>query len=404
MPSTTTSGNSSLNASPLAIGPLTPILKKIEISEMGQWITVPSLELLGKHIIVKGRCLKIALIHDEEWLDTELASPELYIERLKAAKAQGFSADIFTFAQKLPPAPPKFSYAVEMDSVAAIRLTSFDQWWEGLPQEARKNARRAQKRGVEVNVTPFGRELVEAISEVNNAAPMLQGVRNVHLGKSLVQIEKDYGSFSDRCDFLCATCDGETIGFLKVVYRGDAASILHITTKPSHYDKRPGNALITKLVEICGKKQVPYITYGMFNYGNKRDSPLREFKIRNGFQEVLVPRFYVPLTPRGRMCMSLGLHRGLIGVLPHWAITRALQFRAKWINVRQSSEGRCSSIAERPNCNRQMERSNPPAGSIPQIVDPAPSPAVMVAEERAPRKRRARASNRPTSTDHSALQ
>jgi hypothetical protein len=28
----------------------------------------------------------------------------------------------------------------------------------------------------------------------------------------------------------------------------------------------------------------------------------------------------------------------------------------------------------------------------------------MVAEERAPRKRRARASNRPTSTDHSALQ
>ena len=57
--------------------------------------------------------------------------------------------------------------------------------------------------------------------------------------------------------------------------------------------------LIAKAVGICETQGISYITYGLYNYGNKRDSPLREFKIRNGFEEILVPRFFVPLTRGG---------------------------------------------------------------------------------------------------------
>jgi len=31
---------------------------------------------------------------------------------------------------------------------------------------------------------------------------------------------------------------------------------------------------------------------------------------------MLVPRFYIPLTIWGSLCVKLGLHRGLLGILP----------------------------------------------------------------------------------------
>ena len=61
-------------------------------------------------------------------------------------------------------------------------------------------------------------------------------------------------------------------------------------------DKRPANALIAKMVEVCEAKGISHLIYGLYNYGNKRNSSLLEFKIRNGFEEFLVPRYYIPLT------------------------------------------------------------------------------------------------------------
>jgi hypothetical protein len=121
------------------------------------------------------------------------------------------------------------------------------------------------------------------------------------------------------------------IGFLHLVYREDVAAILNLTVKPSHSDKRPANALIARAVEICEARGISHISYGLYNYGNKRDSSLREFKIRNGFKEILVPRYFVPITPWGQLCMKVNLHRGLIGILPHWVISSGVRARALWL-------------------------------------------------------------------------
>src|SRR5439155_330007 len=126
--------------------------------------------------------------------------------------------------------------------------------------------------------------------------PIRQGVRNVQYGKSFEQTKRDYSSFSERSDFLCAHVGNELIGLLKIVYRGEIASILNLLGKASHYDKRPGNVLMAKAVELCESQGISHLTYGLFNYGNKRESPLREFKIRNGFGEILVPRLLGLLT------------------------------------------------------------------------------------------------------------
>ena len=257
---------------------------------------------------------------------------------------------------------------MEWESLAAVRVTSFKEWWEKLPQEARKNVRRSRKRGVTVTVKEFGDDLIQGIVEVNNDSPVVQGVPNPYYGKSFQEVKKDHSSFVDRSDFICAYLGSELLGLLKIVYRGEVASILSFLSRASHSDKRPSNALIAKAVELCEARGVSYLTYGKFNYGNKRDSPLREFKIRNGFSEMLAPRFYVPLTLWGALCLKLKLHRGLLGILPPSVIALGVRARTKWFKERESTR-RCSSTLERPNRTRQMERSTPPAGSNHSVLD-----------------------------------
>jgi hypothetical protein len=303
---------------------------KLEISVKGDWVQVPALQVNGTNILVRGRWLKVASVHDEAWLEAELEDPELCIKRLKEKKAGAFRADIFIFTQKIPAITPKYSYPLEWESVAAIPLTTFQNWWEKLPQESRKNVRRSQKRGVVVKVKNFDDDLIRGIMEVNNDSPVRQGRRFTHYGKTFDQVKKDYSAFLGRSDFICAYSGDELIGFLRIVYRGDVASMLQLLAKASHYDGRPTNALIAKAVELCEVKKMAYLTYGQFTYGNKRDSSVVDFKVRNGFQEILVPRFCVPLTKWGALCLKFKFHRGLLGILPQNVLAFALNTRAKW--------------------------------------------------------------------------
>ena len=334
----------------------------VEVRIKGRWVAVPVMRVNGNELTTKGKWLRIARIRGEEMMEQGVDDPESYIAALKRDTDHILKSDIFSFTQKLPQTQPKFPYPMEWESVAAIPLDGFKQWWESLPQESRKNVRRSQKRGVVIKVKDFDEELIEGIRGVNDDSPMRQGLQNAYYGLTSEETSKRYGEFLGRCDFICAYSDEEMIGFLHLVYRGNVAAILNLTSKPSHFDKRPANALIAKAMEISEVRGISHITYGLYNYGNKRDSPLREFKIRNGFKEFLVPRYFVPLTLWGRLCMKARLHRGLIGNLPPSVITTGLRARALWYDLKTFLR-RCSSMAEQPNCNRQMERSNPPAGS-----------------------------------------
>jgi len=334
----------------------------VEIRVKGQWVTIPVFDVDDKKLIATGKWLRTARVRGEEMLEAELENPDVYIAALKGDAEETLNADIYTFTQKLPATHPKYSYPMEWESVAAIHLTCFKDWWDGLPQETRKNVRRSQKRGVTVTIKEFDDDLIQAIRQVNDESPLRQGARNAYYGRSQEETKKLYGEFVGRCDFICAYFGDELIGFLHLVHRGDVASILNLTTKPSHFDKRPANALIAKMIELCDAKDISYITYGLYNYGNKRDHPLRTFKIRNGFGEILVPRFLVPLNRWGWLCMKVKLHRGLIGILPHSVITLAAGARSLWYKPVAFMRRR-SLTTEQSNSHRRMERSIPPAGS-----------------------------------------
>ena len=334
----------------------------VEISAKGEWIRVPALNANGTMLIATGKLPRIASVLDEEWLEQELQDPEACVRLLKKSARHISGADILTFAQKLPATKPKYSYLLEWDSIAAIHITSFQEWWDRLPQVTRKNVRRSQKRGVEVQVRELDDDLIRDIVELTNDSPVRQGKHFVHYGKTFEQTKKDQSTHLGRSDFLCAYSGRELVGLLKVVYGGERASILQFIPKASQQDKRPANALIAKAVEICEAKRISCLIYGLFSYGKKKQSSLVEFKVRNGFEEILVPRFYVPLTMRGSFCLKLNLHGGLIGLLPDSAIRMALNVRTRWYTFK-GFLSRCSSVTEQPNRIRQTDGSIPPAGS-----------------------------------------
>jgi hypothetical protein len=304
--------------------------QSVEVRTKGRWVTIPGIGVDNDILIVSGKWMRIAKLRGEELREREIETPDRYLDALTNDKDKILEADIFSFTQKLPNVRPKYSYPMEWESVAAISLESFKQWWEGLPQESRKNVRRSQKRGVSIVVKRLDSDLIKGIREVNDDAPVRQGAKNAYFGLNSEDTQKRYGEFNDRCDFICAYSGEEMIGFLHLVFRENVAAILNLTVKPSQLDKRPANALMAKAVEICESRKLSYISYGLYNYGNKRGDSLREFKIRNGFKEILVPRYFVPLTLWGRLCVKAKLHRGLLGNLPPSVISAGVRARALW--------------------------------------------------------------------------
>jgi hypothetical protein len=312
-----------LQATPMAI-------TYLDRFDNGTWIKVPSADIDGTTTVVTGRWLKRAAIDAEECAESELAQPQLYIEKLKEYRSRGLLADIFTFAQKLPHTERKYPYPMEAERVAAIRMTAFSDWWDNLPQVGRKNVRRATKRGVEICLKAVDDDLVRGIIEINDETPIRQGKQFTHYGESFDRVKTDFLAFSDRSDVLCAYVGNELIGLAKIIYCGDVAAVMKLQTKISHADKRPANALIARAIERCYEKRASYVTYGLYRYGNQAWTSLMEFKARHGFEEIVVPRYYVPLSLKGALSSRLKLYRGVVGILPPRVVQVGRTVRARW--------------------------------------------------------------------------
>jgi hypothetical protein len=300
-----------------------------EIRIKGKSFMVPSAQVDGHTVIATGKWVKTARVHDEEWTSGQIVkAPADFIARVKE---QGLKADVFTFAQKVPDSEPKYPGYYEMDNVAVVPLTTYEDWWEKrIPQESRKNVRRAARRGVTVKAVELDDELIRGITEIYNETPIRQGVPFGHFGKNFDTVKKEASTLMDRSEFIGAYFQNELIGFIKLVYMGELSSILHIVSFNRHYDKRPTNALLAKAVEISCQRGKSFLIYGKYIYGNKSVSSLTEFKHRNGFVKMEFPQYYIPLTIKGRIFLKLGFHRGLLGVLPPKMITVLINLRA-WI-------------------------------------------------------------------------
>jgi hypothetical protein len=97
-----------------------------------------------------------------------------------------------------------------------------------------------------------------------------------------------------------------------------------------HKDKAPTNALIAHAVKVCAGRGISYLVYENFSYGKKQGDSLSHFKEVNGFQQMDLPRYYIPLTTLGRIAFRFGLHHRLKDRLPESLVAKLREMRSAW--------------------------------------------------------------------------
>lgn len=286
------------------------------------------INVCGKEIRVQGRLIRIARLEAD--LYHFLEDPEAMLAALRNC---GTRIDLFTFMQRLPETVPKYNYPMEWDNLAAMPITTFDGWWkETINNKTRNMVRRGEKNGVTLREVSLNAELARGMWEVYNETEVRQGRKNRHHGKDADTVYREEATFLDSSIFIGAYLDGNLIGFIKLVYdeTRTQACMMNFVCMVRHRDKAPANALVAQAVKTCVERGIPYLAYSRFAYGKIEQSSLNEFKERNGFRRVDLPRYYVPLTPLGRIALQLRLHHRFTEHLPAPVVAKLRELRAAW--------------------------------------------------------------------------
>jgi len=266
-----------------------------------------------------------------------LENPAAVVDDLRHC---GTRVDIFSFAQRLPETKPLYPYPMEWDNYAVLQISTFENWWTTqIGFKARNKAKQAEKKGVSLREVTFDESLVRGIWEIYNECPIRQRRRFPHYGKDVQTVHRDEATFLENSVFIGAYHADKLIGFIKLVVdeTGRQAGLMNIVSMIRHRDKAPQNALIAHAVRACANRGIQFLVYSRFAYGKKQQDSLSDFKERNGFKRVEVPRYHVPLTRLGALVLRLGLHHRLAERVPDVFAARLRDLRAAWYERRYGS-------------------------------------------------------------------
>jgi len=282
----------------------------------------------GRELVIERGLCRVAHLDADDY--KFLDDPEATIAELRSTKAR---IDLFTFLQKLPDTTPKHAYPIEWDNMAVLPISTYENWWtKQIGFKARNKAKQAEKKGIVLREALFDDALVHGIWEIYNECPVRQERLFPHYGKSLEAVREMSATYLDSSVFIGAYDSGKLIGFIKLVIddSGTQAGMMHIISMLQARDKAPTNALVAYAVRSCADRHIPHLVYSKFAYGKKAESSLSDFKERNGFQRVDIPRYYVPLTSWGKMALSMGLHHKVMDRLPESLVAKLRSLRSAW--------------------------------------------------------------------------
>lgn len=279
--------------------------------------------------------IKVARLK-EEWFQN-IDNPEYTIEELKRRR---FPVDVFTFKQELSENIPKYNYYMEYDNSAAITITTYEDWFnKKVHPMVRRAIRKSEKKGVIVKSIEFNDELVQGITKIYNETQIRQGRKFWHYGKKFDTVKKENNTFVENSQFVGAYINEELVGFMKIVFSTNTAIPMQILSLISHRDKAIPNALISKAVQICSERKVHYFVYGKISRGINGLDTLSEFKQRNGFEKIEIPRYYVPMSVVGEYILKYKLHHGLKGLIPEEYLNKLKEYRNKYYDYRYKNYG-----------------------------------------------------------------
>jgi hypothetical protein len=282
------------------------------------------MQIDNTEISLNGKFFRIAKLY-HEWFEF-LDEPAALVEKMKKNKP---IPDLFTFVQETHVPRPEFPFHRETAFASVLTIKSFDDWWDNLHFKARNKARKAQKTGVEIHETELNEVFIRGVEKVYNESPLRQGRKFTHYGKSFDQIKEDLSSFKDKSIFIGAYFNGELIGFMKLFQGNGILRTIHIIATIAHRDKCVMDALIARAVKLCDEKGVSYL-----HYGDWTSRGLGAFRTKYNFQPQECPRYFVPLTARGKFMLNFRLYRPLRERLPQSWVDRLIALRNQWNAMR----------------------------------------------------------------------
>ena len=279
--------------------------------------------IANTEISTNGNFFRVARLR-HEWMEFP-DDPSALIEKMKQKPA----ADLFTFLQEAHYSRPEFPFYRENSSASLLTIKSLDDWWNNLHFKARNKARKAQKTGVEIAETDLDDDFIADVQKLYNESPLRQGRKFTHYGKDFAVVKEDLASLAGKTIFVGAYLNDELIGFMKLFVGNGIIRIIHILAMLAHRDKCVTDALIGRAVKICDEKNIFHL-----HYGNWASRGLGAFRAKYNFQRHDCPRYFVPLTARGKLMMGLRLHRPLRERLPQSWADRLVGLRNQWNTLR----------------------------------------------------------------------
>jgi hypothetical protein len=295
----------------------------------GEPTTIQCVELASQVFELSSGAVRVARLEDE-WYE-DVRDPEKVVEALRQRRDLG--VDLFTFWQRVPEVEPKYAFHLEWEEIAALKVTSYENWFnQQIKSRIRTTIRKAEKEGLVIKETAYDDDFVRGMTAIFNEAPVRQGRKFWHYGKDFATVKSQFSRYVHRESMISARIGEEMVGLVMLGDAGRFALLGQILSSLHHRDKSPNNALIAKAVEICAKRGFEYLVYWYWG-----DDSLAEFKRRCGFERMVLPRYYIPLTTKGRIALKTGVHHGLAALIPPAVKRRLKSWRATWHAARSSS-------------------------------------------------------------------
>jgi hypothetical protein len=288
----------------------------------GQPAEIECVQILGQTYSVRRAPVRLLALEDEWYEDVH--DPMAVVKYLQEHRE--IRTDVFTFCQRLPHLEPKYRFRTEPESLAVLTVDSFDTWWtKQITKNTRNMVRKSQKSGVDVRECMYDDPFVRGMTEIFNESPVRQGRPFWHYGKDFETIKRQFSRFIHRELLIGAYFEGSLVGFAMLGNAGTFCDLGQIIAMAKHRDKAIPNALIAKAVEICERLKWRHLVYGYWT-----EDSLAAFKRHSGFYEARMPRYFVPLSVRGRAGLLLGAHKGWKSIVPAALTGRLKQLRASW--------------------------------------------------------------------------
>lgn len=244
----------------------------------------------------------------EEYLK-DIVPTEKFIEKLKDR-----GIDIFTFLERIwchRVLHPPETWTKSNDNIALLHITDYQEWLKTIGKKTRNMIRKAEKNGIRADITEPSETLAKGMWKIYHETPIRQERAFPHYGIALETITKGLAS-TKNATYVGAYLQDELVGFVQLIHGDSIAIISQILSLQKHWDKALNNALVAKTIEVCADQHEQWIMYGRM--GNHPS--LDKFKQSNGFTQLALTRYYVPITEKGRIAVRFGLQKEMKDRLP----------------------------------------------------------------------------------------